>query len=234
MLNFDPWNQMLHHYVDEQGRVNYAAWKGEAAGELQHWLSQLSSVNLQDYPDLNQQLTLWINLYNALVIDQVLQKYPILTIRPQVLGIPNWIAFFQFFSRPIYLLGDLQYSLNTLEHSILRPQFQDPRIHFALVCAAVGCPLLRNEAYQMERIQIQLNEDATRFINNPAKVRFDDRTQTLYCSKIFKWYQQDFLKVATSISAYVKPFLSPAIPLSDFTPIRYLDYDWSLNQRISS
>jgi hypothetical protein len=53
MLNFDPWNQMLQHYVDEQGRVNYAAWKEEAAGELQHWLSQLSSVNLQDYPDFN-------------------------------------------------------------------------------------------------------------------------------------------------------------------------------------
>jgi hypothetical protein len=234
MLNFEPWDRMLHQYVDAEGRVNYQAWQVESAGDLQHWLRQLSQITLPDYPDSNQRLALWINLYNALVIDQILQKYPISTIRPQILGISNWIAFFQFFSRPTYALGDRDYSLNTIEHGILRPQFQDPRIHFALVCAAVGCPLLRNEAYQPERIQTQLNEDATRFINNPAKVRFDAGTQTLYCSKIFKWYRQDFLKVATSIQAYVNPFLAAAVPLSDATPLRYLDYDWSLNQRISS
>ena len=233
MVNFEPWNRMLHQYVDREGHVNYSTWKAEAATDLEHWLNQLSGVNWQqDYPHLDQQLALWINLYNALVIRQVLRQYPISSIRPQVLGIPNWIAFFQFFSRSIYSLGDRSYSLNNIEHGTLRSQFTEPRIHFALVCAAIGCPLLRNEAYEPERVETQLNEDARRFINNPAKVRFDSTTQTLYCSRIFQWYRQDFLKTASSIPTYIKPFLAPTIPLTDSTLVRYLNYDWSLNQQI--
>src|SRR5579883_425276 len=234
MLNFESWDKMLHQYVDVQGRVNYSTWKLESAGELQHWLSKLAEVNLQNYPDSNQQLAFWHNLYNALVIAQVLKRYPTDSIRPQILGIPNWIAFFWFFSRPAFALSEHRYSLNDIEHGTIRAEFKDSRIHFALVCAAIGCPLLRNEAYQPERVQIQLNEDARRFINNPAKVRFDAGTKTLYCSKLFKWYRQDFLNVATSIPAYIQAYLSPTVSLMDSTPVQYLDYDWSLNQRMSS
>ncbi|NDJ17817.1 DUF547 domain-containing protein [Myxacorys almedinensis] len=234
MLNFEPWDRMLHQYVDAQGRVNYQAWKLESVEELQHWLSELSKVNLQDYSDPNPRLALWLNLYNALVIAQVLKSYPIPSIRPQILGVPNWIAFFGFFLRPVFALGDRRYSLSDIENGVVRATFKDPRIHFALVCAAVGCPLLRNEAYQPEQVQTQLDEDATRFINNPAKVRFDAETETLYCSPIFKWYRQDFLNVASSTPTYIQTYLAPRILLTDSTRVRYLDYDWSLNQRMSS
>jgi hypothetical protein len=185
MLNFEPWDRMLHQYVDVQGRVNYQTWKLESAGALQRWLNGLSRVNLKNYPDSSRRLAFWLNLYNALVIAQVLKRYPVTSVRPQILGIPNWIAFFWFFSRPIFSLGDRRYSLNDIEHGTIRAEFKDPRIHFALVCAGVGCPLLRPEAYQPERVQTQLEEDAKRFINNPAKVRFDASTETLYCNKIF-------------------------------------------------
>jgi hypothetical protein len=233
-LNFDPWDKLLHQYVDKQGRVNYKTWKAESAQALQRWLGVLSEVNLQDYPDPDQQLAFWLNLYNALVIAEVLRSYPIPSIRPRIFGVPNWVAFLQFFSRPVFTLGERRYSLNAIEHGTIRPRFQDPRVHFALVCAASGCPLLRDEAYRPQRIQTQLDEDAGRFINNPDKVRFDAATTTLYCSRIFQWYRRDFLDVAPSIPAYAGQYLASGATLTDATTVRYLDYDWHLNQRISS
>ena len=138
---------------------------------------------------------------------------------------------FTFFSRPVYSISQRPYSLNNIEHGILRRKFQEPRLHFALVCAAVGCPLLRNEAYVGDRLQTQLDEDARRFINNQNKVLYDTQSKILYCSKIFKWYRQDFLKVANSIPDYIKTYLSSALELNAATPIRYLDYNWNLNQQ---
>jgi hypothetical protein len=234
MLNFAPWNQMLQQYVDDQGRVNYREWKAESEPQLNRWLDELAHLNLQEYPEPDQRLALWLNLYNALTIAQVLAAYPIASIRPVMLAIPNWIAFLWFFLRPSYILGNQRYSLNRIEHGILRREFADPRIHFALVCASIGCPLLRNEAYFPERVQAQLDADADRFINNPDKVRYDTQTQTLYCSKIFRWYRQDFLKVAPSIPQYIQQYWSSPVSLSASTPIRELNYDWSLNQRTSS
>lgn len=233
MLDFQPWDELLHQYVDSSGRVNYQAWKAKSMGKLTHWLEQLSQINPEHYPEPNQQLALWINLYNALTINQVLKHYPIDSILPKFLGIPNWLAFWRFFSRPVYSLNGKSYSLNRIEHGILRPRFKEPRIHFALVCASAGCPLLRQEAYLPESISIQLDEDTRRFINNPAKVRYDSESETLYCSKIFKWYKEDFLQTANSIPEYISIYLSSFVKLDASTPIRYLDYDWSLNQRIS-
>lgn len=231
MLDFTPWDQMLHQYVDEHGKVDYQTWQ-TSTQPLKDWLYQLSQLKLNDIPNLDQRLAFWLNLYNALVIDQVLEVYPVTSIRPTVLGIPNWFAFLQFFEKPVYQMDGHFYTLNHIEHKIIRPEFRDPRIHFALVCAAVGCPLLRNQAYQPEQVRSQLEDDAYRFINNPQKVRY--QPPFLYCSKIFQWYQEDFLYHAYSISQYVGAYLSSPVPLTATTPIRYLAYDWNLNQRTSS
>lgn len=234
MLNFKPWDELLRQYVDSQGKVNYRSWKAESRQKLTDWLEEIAKIDLQSYPEPDERLALWLNLYNALTIDRVLSAYPIASIRPTILGIPNWIAFFWFFERSIYKIGDRAYSLNDIEHGIIRKEFNDPRIHFALVCASVGCPLLRNEAYLPESVQAQLEEDAKRFINNPAKVYYDRSSQILYCNPIFKWYRQDFLKVADCLPKYIRTYLWLTVELSCATCIRYLDYDWSLNQRISS
>lgn len=230
MLNFEPWDQLLRRYADAQGLVNYQDWQAESMQALRDWLSQLSPIDPKQL-GLNQQLALWLNLYNALVILQVLERYPVRSIRPTRLGIPNWLGFFRFFQRSIYTLDEQPYSLNLIEHAVLRQQFRDPRIHFALVCAAIGCPLLRNQAYFPDTVQAQLEDDAQRFIHNPAKVQFDPQTQTLHCSKIFKWYGEDFREVAHSIPEYIAPYLQ--LPLTAATPLHYLDYDWQLNQRTS-
>ena len=229
---FQPWDEILHQYVDDRGLVDYQALA--QSSKITNWLKELAQIELEQLSDPDLRLALWINLYNALVIAQVLKNYPMESILPKFLGIPNWIAFSGFFSRPIYSIDRRRYSLDNIEHKILRRQFQEYRIHFALVCASIGCPLLRNEAYTSDRVQTQLDEDVKRFINNPNKVYYDTDNQILYCSKIFKWYKKDFLKVANSIPEYIQTYLASDLALDASTPIEYLDYDWNLNQRISS
>ncbi|MGP1371283.1 MAG: DUF547 domain-containing protein [Almyronema sp.] len=232
-MDFSVWDQLLQTYVTPQGQVDYQRWQQTAAAELSHWLTSLVGIELASLT-CDQQLALLINLYNALVVQQILQRYPLSTIRPRLLGVPNWVAFFYFFLRPLYPLGDRRVSLNTLEHDILRPQFQEPRIHFALVCAAVGCPRLRPQAYWPAQVRSQLADDAQLFINNRAKVRYDRDRQTLYCSQIFKWYKADFLQVAPSLTAYIQRHWQSDPSPPDTAAIAYLPYDWSLNQRTSS
>lgn len=234
MIDFAIWDELLHQYVDSQGRVNYHAWKNQHPQTLIHWLTALEQLDVNLNITHEQQLALWINLYNAFVVSTILERYPIASIRPLVFGIPNWLAFLWFFQRRAYRFAHKTYSLAQIENQRLRDRVQEPRIHFAIVCASLGCPLLRNEAYTPEKVTHQLEEDAVRFINNSDKVHYDAQTGRLYCSKIFKWYRQDFLAVSPSIPDYICSFLKPDRPLSASTPITYLDYDWSLNQRISS
>jgi hypothetical protein len=234
MTNFSVWNDLLDQYVDPQGRVDYRAWKNQQPKTLAHWLATLEFLDLSINLTSDYQLALWINLYNAFTIFTILDRYPIASIRPTIAGIPNWIAFLRFFQRRVYRVSGETYSLMQIENQLLRDRWQDPRIHFAIVCASIGCPLLRNEAYTANRVTQQLEEDAIRFINNPDKVHYDTQTGILHCSKIFKWYRQDFLAVAASIPDYIRSYQKLDLPLSASTPISYLYYDWSLNQRTSS
>lgn len=233
MIDFEPWDMLLRQYVDEHGRVDYLAWKTQQPQVLTDWLESQKKLVLNSNSNNLEQLALWINLYNAFTIATILERYPLESILPRFLGIPNWLAFLWFFQRRVYDIFGKRYSLAQIENQILRDKLQEPRIHFAIVCASVGCPLLRQGAYFPEQVIQQLDEDAHRFINNPEKVRYDFQTQTLYCNKIFKWYRQDFLKVAPSIPEYINSYLQTDLPLTASTPISYLHYDWSLNQRMS-
>lgn len=226
-LDFAPWDSLLQQYVDAQGRVAYGRWQQESLPALAQWLSDMRGVDLQGL-DQAQAIALLLNLYNALTIQQVLHRYPISSIRPEVLGIPNWLAFLRFFTRTVYRLNGDALSLNAIEHGILRRQFLDPRIHFALVCASIGCPLLRAEAYGPKTVMAQLQADGDRFINNPDKVCYDRASQTLYCSKIFKWYKADFLTVADSVPAYIDRYYTAA-QLPATVTVVYRPYSWALN-----
>ncbi|MGB3311683.1 MAG: DUF547 domain-containing protein [Nodosilinea sp.] len=229
MLNFTPWNTLLQTYVDDQGRVDYARWQQAAAPELEVWLALLPTTLSGLAPD--DSLALLVNLYNALTIQQVLKHYPIDSVLPNVLGVPNWLAFWRFFNRSLYTLDGEAVSLNRIEHGLLRPQLKEPRIHFAVVCASVGCPILRNEAYWPDIVEAQLETDAHRFIHNPNKVCYDADAGVIYCSKLFKWYGEDFLRLAPSIPEYIGTYLHTDPPLSPLTEVRYLPYDWSLNRQ---
>ena len=229
-IDFRIWDELLQRYVDDLGRVNYRRWKAEEADVLRAWLESFADVDLADFTDADARLALWLNAYNAIAISQVLEVYPISSIRPKVLGIPNWLSFLDFFTRSNTIIGGKKYSLNQIEHAILRPEFAEPRIHFALVCASVGCPLLRRGAYFPESVRTQLEADASRFIHNPDKVRYDAQKKTLYLSKIFKWYEEDFVKAAGSVGEYVRGYLGPEAAVGDGWAIVFLPYDWNLNR----
>lgn len=231
MIDFIPWDRMLQEYVDDQGRVDYARWQQTSAAELDQWLDSLSAIDLQTL-GRDSAIAFLLNLYNALTIRQVLRQYPIGSIRPSILGIPNWLAFLRFFSKEIYTLNGRRLSLDGIEHGILRSQFPEPRIHFALVCASIGCPLLRSGAYFPDMLPLQLEEDAHRFINNPDKVRYKPGSQILYCSKIFKWYEADFLTITDSIAGYVNLYRTGIKPPPS-TTLAYLPYSWALNDQRS-
>ena len=231
MVDFTPWDKMLQTYV-QHGAVDYKRWKKESAQALSQWLDKVKATDV-DKMERESMIAFLVNLYNALVIEQILQKYPIDSIRPTFLGIPNWISFLLFFKKSIYRLNEQPVSLDNVEHGILRDRYTEPRIHFAVVCAAQGCPLLRGSAYLPETLDVQLTEDADRFINNPEKVRYDAASQTLYCSKILKWYESDFLTQERSIRGYIQRYIREQQIPSD-AKIEYLPYDWHLNQRMSS
>jgi Protein of unknown function, DUF547 len=231
MTNFEPWDRLLHQYVDDQGRVDYANWKKQQPRAIEQWIQDLETETNLSHLNRNEALSLWINLYNALTISAILKRYPIASIQPKIFGIPNWLAFLSFFLLPVHSFAGKHYSLNQIEHNILRRQFQESRIHFAIVCASIGCPLLRNQAYKPALVHQQLEQDANRFINNPDKLRYDLQSGILYCSKIFKWYREDFLQDAPSIPDYIRSYLNTNVPINADTPIVYLDYDWNLNQQ---
>ena len=229
-IDFSTWDDLLQRYVDAEGRVNYRRWKAEAADVLSAWLATLADVDLAAVTDADARLALWLNAYNAIAISQVLEVYPIASIRPKILGIPNWLAFLDFFTRSNSIIGGKKYSLNQIEHAILRPSFAEARIHFALVCAALGCPLLRRGAYFPESVRAQLEADTSSFIRNPDKVRYDAAKKTLYLSKIFEWYGEDFVQAAGSVAEYAGGYLRPEVAVDDEWAIVFLPYDWSLNQ----
>lgn len=226
----DPsiWDQLLQRYVDGEGRVDYGGWQRRDRPTLSAWLAGQTVPSGQR----QEQLAHWINLYNAFTVQAVLEAYPIASIRPTLLGLPDWIGFLRFFQRPRHpLAGGERFSLAQIENQRLR-RLGDPRIHFAIVCASVGCPLLRQGAYRPDGVEQQLEDDLHRFIGNPAKVRFDRQGNTLWLSRIFQWYRADFLALSASLPGYILPHLGGGLEPGPEPRVRFLPYDWSLNHQL--
>jgi hypothetical protein len=128
-----------------------------------------------------------------------------------------------------------QVTLDHVEHDLLRKDYKEPRIHFALVCAARSCPPLRGEPFVADKLDEQLEDQGRTFLNTPSKNRVDSAKRTAYLSKIFKWFGGDFEAQAESILAFVRPYFveETAKAMKEGTfQVEYLDYDWSLNDRV--
>lgn len=225
-------SQLLEDHVRD-GVVDYAALKRREA-ELDRYLASLAATD-PGRLSRDEQLALWINAYNAFTLKLILRHYP---------GIESIKDIPQRWSTREWDVGGQLYSLEAIEHEILRKRFTEPRIHFAINCASRSCPDLASEAYTAERLETQLNRAATRFLSDPDKGLRTRREAGLlyghnhyvYVSKIFDWFEEDFEKAAGSVSAYVAPFATAADRAflhehADDLSVRYLDYDWSLNGR---
>lgn len=221
-------DRLLKKYVSAEGKVDYAAWHAHAEDRraLQDYVNQIGNASPEShpalFPDHDTQLAYWINAYNALVIEGVLSHYPVQSvndIRPGITVKQGQGFFynlkFQVGGRPINLLD--------LENRVLLEQYKDPRIHFAINCASRSCPPLRPEAFKGPE---QLDAAARAFINDEKNVYVSHEKRTVYVSKIFEWYREDF---GGDLRAYLNRYRARPLP-ADYA-IEFLDYDWNLNGR---
>jgi len=208
--------------------VDYASLKAQRA-ELDLYLKQVAAVGENTFQkwDESKQLAFLINAYNATTLQLIIDHYPVASIKK----IGSWLK--GPWDQPVVHLRGRTLTLNDLEHKILRVQYDEPRLHFALVCAALGCPPLRSEAYVASRLNEQLDDQARRFLAHSDKNRVDAKAREVYLSPIFKWYGEDFVKKHGSVLAALKPFWPESVAglVEGNFKVRYTDYDWALNNR---
>jgi hypothetical protein len=229
--NVDPshaaWSELLSRRV-EDGRVDYAGLVENDLPALDAYLATLSGTCAEDYARWSrvEKIAFWINAYNAFTVRLIANHYPLDSIRN--IGWLPGAAFRKAFI-PMQGLRGEDVSLDDIEHRVLRAGFGEPRIHFALVCAARSCPPLRTEAYRGADLAAQLDDQGRRFLGDRDRNRVDGGARTLYLSKIFDWFRPDF-ETQGSLAAFVAPYLGvPAADIAAFA-IEFLPYDWSLNE----
>ncbi|MFT6868729.1 MAG: hypothetical protein ACJA08_003584 [Cyclobacteriaceae bacterium] len=221
-ISHQLWNDLLLKHVTKNGLVNYEDMKSDSL-RLQAYLKLLSDNAPSETWSREEKLAYWINTYNAFTIALVLDHYPIGSIKDICSSIQ-----IPFINSPwdiefIEIAGET-YDLNNLEHNILRQNWDEPRIHFAINCASFSCSQLRNEAYSAENLDTQLNEQAIAFINDDFRNDIDTKEAQL--SKIFQWFSGDFEKNGT-LRDFVNQYSDQKI--IDGMKISYKDYDWRLN-----
>jgi hypothetical protein len=223
------WSLTLKNFVVVKGassQVRYKALK-ENPQTLLSYLKTIEAVTpemMSSWSD-PQKIAFWINAYNAYTLKLIVDHYPVKSIK-DIGG---------FFSSPwkkefFKLLGQ-SFHLDKIEHEILRKKFKEPRIHFAVNCASIGCPALRSEAYTADQLSNQLQEQGQIFLQDRSRNSWDASQNKLFLSPIFKWFKEDFGSEPNNILSFVKPFFkSDSAPSA--TPefkLEYTDYDWSLN-----
>lgn len=248
-FSHDLYDRVLNEYVAE-GRVDYARLKDHRA-ELDRYVASLGDLDPNDDAPWDEaaRIAFWINAYNAITLKVVVDHYPIRrSPRPAALVFPaNSIRQIPgAWDRITHTVMGRPMTLDQIEHKVLRTQFREPRIHLALVCAAKGCPPLRSEAYRGERLNEQLEDQAARFLADPAKFQIDRAHRIVRLSPIFQWFGEDFLKASGPLEGFsghpdteraVLAFISRRLPPEDQAFLRrgsyrvaYLSYDWTLNE----
>jgi hypothetical protein len=216
------------------GHVDYEGLVGDRKLDAYvAWLAQTDPARL----DTRERLALWINAYNAYTLKLIRDNYPVESINElhaggKIVGhLTNRTAWDISFAE----VGGRTYTLNDIEHEIIRKEFHDPRIHFALVCAAVSCPPLRPEAYVGERLGEQLDDQARVFFSQESKNRFDLDSKVAHLSKILDWYGADFADSKDGILRAIAEYLPSDVRESieadaSAWKVEYTKYDWSLNE----
>lgn len=220
--------------VVEAGSVNYKALKKES--RLNEYVLMISEVNPDTIKGEENALAFWINAYNVFTLKVIVDNYPIESINELHAGgrIIGHIIKRTVWDKEFFSINSKVISLNEIEHEIIREEFNEPRIHFALVCAAVSCPKLRNEAYEGFKLEEQLEDQARVFLSAKEKNYFILSERKAYLSKSFDWYGDDFGNNNSEIVKFTAKYLPKNIR-EDLSlnagewEIEYLPYDWILN-----
>jgi hypothetical protein len=218
-------DRLLREYVSEAG-VDYRAWSEnpEHRGALRGYLAAMEKA-VPSRLERSDALAFWINVYNAATLNLVLDKYPVKSIK-DVSG-----ALSSPWKVKVATIEGNGLTLDQIENDVIRPSFLEPRVHFALNCAARSCPPLRAEAYSGETLDAQLEAQTVAFLSD-GKSNFVDESGTLHLSKIFDWFKHDFEEAKGSVAEFVAPYIPSlaAAPGSKPPKIVHQDYDWSLNE----
>jgi hypothetical protein len=219
--------------ADGVNRVAYARWKANAAdiAALEAWIAGAAARRPSAMPRA-EAFAFWANLYNALTLKVVLERYPVRSIRDiRSTGVPFDPRQFNgpWRTRLVTIEGRAM-SLDDIEHGTMRPTFRDPRVHYAVNCASIGCPNLRPRAFTAARLEAELDDAARAFVNHPrgASVQPDGR---LRVNSIYHWFREDFGGDEAGVIAHLRRYAAPplAARLASATTIAGHDYDWALN-----
>jgi len=228
-IDHSSYDQLLKKYVDKDGYVNYSKWQRsrEDRAKLQKYLVLLGKASVNKSATKEAKLAFWINAYNAVTLEGIMQVYPTSSIRKHTARLFGYNIWKEL---PLIVAGR-KYSLESIEHDILR-KMDEPRIHFAIVCASVGCPRLLSEAYTAGDLEKQLAKNSTDFFSRQQN--FQVSGNRLYVSSILKWFSGDFGRSQSARFEYLKPYLpenARQLATRSGTRVSYLDYDWSLNDQ---
>jgi hypothetical protein len=233
VIDHTAWDQLLQTYVkpgaDGLNRVDYAALKKNDLPALRAYIQELERGDPAKL-SRDEQFALLANLYNAKTLEIVASHYPVKSIRDISLG-GGLVAALSGgpWKAKVLKLQDVKLSLDDLEHGILRPIFKDPRVHYAVNCASIGCPNLRTEAFTGAKLNEQLDSAARDYVNSSRGVKFENGRPVI--SSIYVWYADDFGGTDQGVLDHLRRYASPALGqrLAGVKSIEENDYDWGLN-----
>jgi hypothetical protein len=220
-------DRVLGKYVANK-KVDYAGLKNDQ-GDLNAYLKSLSEVSRSEFKGWSekQELAFLINVYNAATLKLVVDHYPVKSIK-KIGGFKGpW-------KQEVVRVFGKTYTLDQIEHEMIRKDYNDPRAHFGVNCASGGCPSLRDEAYRADKLDGQLDEQGRIFMSDASKNRVDVAKGILYLSPIYEWFKGDFVAKSGSVEKFIAPYVSASertAVLSGTMKIKYTEYDWTLNQK---
>lgn len=227
-FDHSTFDRLLARYVDEEGWVDYAALKARDRDALQAYIEELGEADFEAL-GRDEKLALLINAYNAFTLELILEHWDDGRLE-SIRDIPSS----KRWDHERWRVGENVWSLNQIEHEQIRPKFKEPRIYWVVVCAAVGCPPLRPEAYVGDRIEEQLHDQGRLVHSGDRWFRYDRDSGIVHLTKLYEWYKDDYVQIDGGVlehAAQYMPELREDLDADNAPSIRWLDYDWALNHR---
>jgi hypothetical protein len=228
--NYESFNNVLQSFSNNNGTIDYTSIRSDPFN-LDKFTAFINNVSPESHPDLfseSEAKAYWINVYNALAIQTIIDNPNVRSIRDVSWGMGA-------FWRNKFVVGGKKMTLNHIEHKILRRKYDDPRIHFAINCASNSCPPIGNRIITGIDLDEQLDKKTYNFINDPSNVRIDHINKEIHLSRIFKWYKKDFIQSHEDLLLYIFDYLDDfstkqRANIVNTYQIVYNKYDWSLNE----
>ncbi len=222
-ISHKQWDELVKQHVSADGTVNYKGFLSDKE-HLDSYLTLLSNNPPKNSWNKDEVLAFWINAYNAYTVKLIVKHYPVKSIKDLGGSIykvnTSWDIKF-------ITIGEEELDLNNIEHQKIRGQFEEPRIHFAVNCASISCPKLRNEAFVASKLDAQLTDQTKSFLRNKIKNDLSDPNNPKI-SKLFNWYSGDFKVEGKSVFDFINEYAPVQVP--NDADVDYLDYNWKLNE----